>query len=125
MSQSNTATQTIRPPGCPNWPRSWCAAGLPVIVTQGSHYSALAAKAATTTIPIVFTTGVDPVQQGIVPSLNRPGGNVTGVVFMNLPAISKRLGILHQLLPEQRVLPCWSIPQHPSSPRSRMREPQL
>ena len=68
-----------------------------VIVAQGSHYSALAAKAAANSIPIVFSTGVDPVAQGIVPSLSRPGGNVTGVVFMNLPAISKRIGILHEV----------------------------
>jgi putative ABC transport system substrate-binding protein len=73
--------------------------GVSVIVAAGSPLSGLAAKAATTTIPIVFTTGSDPVQRGLVPSLNRPGGNVTGVVFMNAPATAKRLGLLHEVLP--------------------------
>jgi putative ABC transport system substrate-binding protein len=70
-----------------------------VIVTPLSVAAALAAKAATATTPIVFSTGVDPVQVGVVANLNRPGGNVTGILTMNNEIVAKRLGLLHELLP--------------------------
>jgi putative tryptophan/tyrosine transport system substrate-binding protein len=77
--------------------------------------STLAAKAATTTIPIVFGTGGDPVRMGLVASLNRPGGNVTGIAIMNVEIVSKRLGILRELLPKAVRIGVLVNPNNPNT----------
>jgi ABC-type uncharacterized transport system substrate-binding protein len=76
----------------------------PVAVLAAFGESARVAKAATTTIPIVFGTGLDPVEQGLVTSLNRPGGNVTGATFLTGALGAKRLGLLRDLVPGAGVI---------------------
>jgi putative ABC transport system substrate-binding protein len=95
-----------------------------VIVVAGSTQAALAAKAATSTIPIVFNVGSDPVKFGLVMSLNRPGGNLTGVSFLTNMMASKRFEVLQQTVPTAAVIAFLMNPSNPISAESEVTEVQ-
>jgi len=88
-----------------------------VAVIVGNTPSALAAKAATKTVPIVFATGGNPVREGLVASLNRPGGNVTGVSFISVELGAKRLGLLRELRPGAARIAVFVDPKFPTTER--------
>ena len=84
-----------------------------VLVTGGATASALAAKASTTTIPVVFAVGADPVKSGLVASMNRPGGNVTGVSFLANILVGKQLELIQELIPTVKVIGALINPGNP------------
>ena len=96
-----------------------------VIVSLGSTPAALAAKAATVTIPIVFMVGIDPVQSGLVDSLARPGGNVTGGTNANTQIGPKRLELLRELLPKANIIALLVNPTSPLIAETATRDLQL
>ena len=91
----------------------------PVAVIVGNHNAAVAAKAATATMPIIFATGSDPVRDGIVASLNRPGGNITGVTFLVSGLGAKRLDLLRQFVPKATSIGLLVNPGNPDTEAER------
>ena len=85
------------------------------VIAATTAQAAVAAKAATASIPIVFETGLDPIQLGLVTSLNRPGGNITGVTQLSSELLSKRLGLLHDLLPAAAAIGFLVNPTYPGA----------
>src|SRR6266436_2027191 len=94
-----------------------------LIAATGTN-AALAAKAATTTIPIVFEMALDPVRLGLVASLSRPGGNVTGVTQLNMEVTPKRLELLHEALPAVSIMAVLVNPTDPTAVEATLREAQ-
>ncbi len=95
-----------------------------VIAAAGAVESPIAAKAATTTIPIVFATGGDPVQMGLVNSLKRPGGNVTGVTSQSVELGPKRLELIHMLVPRASIVAALVNPANPKIADAEVRNLQ-
>jgi putative tryptophan/tyrosine transport system substrate-binding protein len=86
------------------------------VIAAGGLPAVLAAKAATRTLPIAFYVGVDPVEMGIVASLNRPGGNLTGVAGLSVELVPKRLELLHEMVPTATVVALLVNPTNPNAP---------
>ena len=93
-----------------------------VIVTSGGNPAALAAKGATTTVPVVFLVGADPVQMGLVKSLAKPGGNLTGVNLLILELEQKRLGLLREFLPQAKRVAVLVNPGEPVNAQTSIRD---
>jgi putative ABC transport system substrate-binding protein len=95
-----------------------------VIVCAGSTPAAIAAQAASTTVPIVFYLGTDPVSMGLVASLSRPGGNVTGVTTLNIEVLPKRLEVLRDLVPTATIIAGLVNPTYPVNAETETRDLQ-
>ena len=93
-----------------------------IMITSGGEPAALAAKAATSTIPIVFNVGRDPVELGLVASYNRPSGNATGINLLTETMETKRLGILRELLPQ---VPTVALLVNPRFPPQEMQSKEI
>src|SRR5262249_48334170 len=91
--------------------------GVAVIAATGGAASVHAAKAATSSIPIVFTAGSDPVEAGLVASLNRPGGNITGVSFLTDALGAKRIGLLREVMAQPGTIAVLMNPKGPDAER--------
>ena len=115
MSRSNIARPMVASTDCRRLAAELVADPVAAIVAVLSPAAATAAKAATTTIPIVFAIGADPVDLGLVSSLNRPGGNVTGVTFFINSLGAKRLELLRELIPNATVVGFVINPRNPTS----------
>ena len=92
------------------------------VLVAFTNPTALAAKSATTTIPIVFIIGGDPVKLGLVSSLNRPAGNITGITFFSTQTELKRLGLLHELIPHAKLI---AVLINPSQPAAAAQEDEV
>ena len=115
MSRSSFGGRKASTADCRSSPRSWPSSPGAVIVAPGGAEVALAAKSATTTIPIVFEMGGDPVALGVVDSLSRPGGNLTGVSSLSVEVSRKRLEFMREVRPDANV---FAVAINPTSPTS-------
>ena len=129
MSRGRTSRSTTAGPrtssiGCQGWRQTWFAERVALVFAHGGTAPAIAAKAATTAMPIVFLVPEDPVKLGLVASLSRPGGNLTGVNLIIGELMSKRLELLRELVPGMSRIAVFVNPANPARAEAQAGEAQ-